>query len=49
MAVYEYTAVDKNGSEFCGVYNGVDSVGVLREDLAKMGDTLLKAKRTRAV
>ena len=49
MAVYEYTAVDKNGSEFCGIYNGVDSVGVLREDLAKMGDTLLKAKRTRAV
>lgn len=49
MAVYEYTAVDKNGSEFCGIYNDVDSVGVLREDLAKMGDTLLKAKRTRAV
>lgn len=49
MAVYEYTAVDKSGNEFCGTYNDVDSVGVLREDLAKMGDTLLKAKRTRAV
>ncbi len=49
MAVYEYTAVDKSGSEFRGIYNDVDSVAVLREDLAKMGDTLLKAKRTRAV
>ena len=49
MAIYEYTAVDKNGSEFCGIYDDVDSVGVLREDMAKMGDTLLKAKRRRPV
>jgi len=49
MAIYEYTAVDKNGSEFCGIYCDVDSVGVLREDMAKMGDTLLKAKRRRPV
>jgi type IV pilus assembly protein PilC len=45
MAIYEYTAKDADGNKFSGTYNDVDSVAVLREELAKMGDTLLKAKR----
>ncbi len=45
MAVYEYTARDEDGNKFFGTYNDVDSVAVLRGELAKMGETLLKAKR----
>ena len=45
MAVYEYTAKDEDGNKFFGTYNDVDSVAVLRGELAKMGETLLKAKR----
>ncbi len=45
MAVYEYTARDEDGKKFFGTYNDVDSVAVLRGELAKMGETLLKAKR----
>lgn len=45
MAVYEYIAKDTNGNQFSGIYDDVESVSVLRNDLAKMGDTLLKAKR----
>ena len=45
MAVYEYTAKDQNGNIFSGIYEDISSIAVLREDLAKMGDTLLKAKR----
>jgi type IV pilus assembly protein PilC len=45
MAAYEYIAVDENGNKLSGTYDGVDSVAALRKDLAKMGNTLLKAKR----
>ena len=48
MAVYEYTAKDINGNKFSGVCNDIDNVAVLRNDLAKMGDTLLKAKRRKS-
>lgn len=44
MAVYEYTAQDADGNKFSGTYSDIDSVAALREELAKMGDTLLKAK-----
>jgi len=44
MAAYEYTATDENGNKFSGVYDEIDSVSALRRDLAKMGDTLLKAR-----
>ena len=44
MAVLEYTARDRDGNSFSGVCSDVDSIAVLREDMAKMGDTLLKAK-----
>jgi type IV pilus assembly protein PilC len=46
MAIYEYTARDGDGNKFVGVYHDVHSVAVLREELAKMGNTLLKAKRS---
>ena len=48
MAVYEYIAADANGHKFSGVYDDIDSVATLRKDLAKMGDTLLKAKRRKS-
>ena len=45
MAVYEYTARDENGSRFDGAYSNIGSVALLRKELAKTGDTLLKARR----
>jgi len=45
MAVFEYTARDTNGNRFTGIYRDVDSVSMLKEELSKMGDTLIKAKR----
>ncbi len=48
MSVYEYIAKDVNGNKFSGVCSDIDSVAVLRNDLAKMGDTLLKAKRRKS-
>ncbi len=44
MAVYQYTAVDSNGSKFSGSCEDIDSIATLRVELAKMGDTLIKAK-----
>ncbi len=48
MAAYEYTATDENGNKFSGVYDGINSVTALRRDLAKMGDTLLTARRKKS-
>ena len=48
MAVYEYIARDENGNKFSGTYDDIGSVAILRKDLAKMGDTLLKAKRKKS-
>ncbi len=48
MAVYEYIARDENGSKFSGICDDIESVTVLRHDLAKMGDTLLEAKRKKS-
>jgi type IV pilus assembly protein PilC len=48
MAVYEYVAKDENGNKFSGVCDNIDNIAVLRNDLAKMGDTLLKAKRKKS-
>lgn len=47
MAVYEYIATDENGNKFFGTYNDVDGIAMLREELAKMSYTLLKARRKR--
>jgi len=48
MPVFEYTARDPQGNRFSGVCNDIAGVAMLREDLARMGDTLLKAKRRKA-
>jgi len=45
MAVYEYTAQDADGNKLSGTYSDIDSVAALRKELAKMGDTLLNARR----
>ena len=47
MAIYEYTARDEDGNKFTGTYNGVESIAVLREELAKMGNTLIKTRRSK--
>jgi len=48
MAAYEYTATDENGNKFSGIYDGIDNIPALRRDLAKMGDTLLTARRKKS-
>jgi len=45
MAIYEYTATDQNQNTFSGIYTDIDGVRSLREELAKMGYRLLKARR----
>lgn len=48
MAVYEYIAKDQRGNEFSGTYSDIESIAVLREELAKMGDTLLTARHRKS-
>ena len=48
MAVYDYIAMDENGSRFSGTYHDVDSVAVLTKELNKMGYEPIKAKRRKA-
>ena len=48
MAVYEYIAKDESGRKFSGMCDSSDSIALLRKDLAKMGDTLLKTRRMRS-
>ena len=43
MAVYDYTAKEENGDTLTGTYDDIDNVGVLREELSKMGYVLVKA------
>lgn len=45
MAVFEYVAKDSTGSEFTGVYTDVESAKDLRQELSKMGYSLVKAHR----
>lgn len=45
MAVFEYIAKDTSGSKFSGVYTDIDSISALRQELSKMGYTLVKAHR----
>jgi len=45
MAVYEYTARDGTGNEFNGSYSDIESVSMLRNELAKMGYVLVKTNR----
>ena len=48
MALYEYTATDEAGNEFSGTYNDVNNVATLRQELAKTGYALVKARRGKA-
>jgi type II secretory pathway component PulF len=45
MTVFEYVAKDSTGSEFSGVYTDVESAKDLRQELSKMGYSLVKAHR----
>jgi type IV pilus assembly protein PilC len=45
MAVYTYTAKDLQGNRLSGTYRDVATVAALREDLAKVGYTLLTAAK----
>ncbi|MFA5292971.1 MAG: type II secretion system F family protein [Phycisphaerae bacterium] len=45
MAAYEYTARDEMGHICSGVYEDVSGTGALRNELAKIGYNLLKAKK----
>jgi len=49
MAVFEYTAKDKSGGIFSGMYHDIENVAVLRGELAKMGYVLVKASKKRAM
>lgn len=45
MSIYEYIAKDLNGSRFTGEYKDVDNIEALRQELSKMGYTLVKAQK----
>lgn len=44
MAVYQYVAKDKTGKKFSGIYTDINDVKAIREDLAKIGCVLVKAR-----
>jgi len=45
MSAYWYIAKDENGTKMSGTYLDVDSVGQLRDELAKIGYSLVKARK----
>jgi type IV pilus assembly protein PilC len=45
MATYEYSARDEAGHVFNGVYDGIHSTAALRSELARIGYSLLRAKK----
>jgi type IV pilus assembly protein PilC len=49
MAVYEYVARDTAGREFSGEYTDINSISSLRDELSKIGCTLLKSKRKKTI
>lgn len=48
MATYTYIAKDRQGNRCSGTYHDVRSVAVLRQELGKIGYTVLKAYRNKA-
>jgi len=48
MAVLEYTARDELGNEVAGVYEDIGNAAALREELAKMGYVLIKARKPKS-
>ncbi len=49
MAVYEYTARDETGHIFSGIYEDVSGKQAMRDELAKIGHSLISAKRKRVI
>lgn len=49
MAVYEYTAKNEAGELFSGMYEDVSSISAMKAELAKIGYSLINAKRKRAI
>lgn len=47
MATYEYTARDQAGRIFKGIYEDISGVNAMRSEFAKIGYSLLKAKKSR--
>ena len=45
MAVYDYTAKDEHGHVLTGTYHDIESVALLREELAKLDCSLVNARR----
>lgn len=45
MGVYEYIAKDSTGSRFTGEYKDVETIADLKDELSKMGYTLVKAHK----
>lgn len=45
MAVFEYTAKDSMGNTLSGSYTDVESIGQLRQEMKKLGYSLVKAHR----
>lgn len=48
MPAYNYTAKDENGNLFSRTCDDVQSIAALRQELAKMGDTLVRAARLKS-
>ncbi|MFA5239403.1 MAG: type II secretion system F family protein [Phycisphaerae bacterium] len=48
MTAYQYVARDESGKKFSGIYTDIDNVARLREELAKIGYVLIKAKREKS-
>ncbi|MGA1979391.1 MAG: type II secretion system F family protein [Sedimentisphaerales bacterium] len=48
MAVYQYVAKDGTDRKFSGTYTDIENVSGLREELAKIGCVLVKARREKS-
>jgi type IV pilus assembly protein PilC len=47
MSTFQYTAKDAVGNTRAGIYTDIESIKALRQELAKMGYKLIKARRER--
>lgn len=45
MAVYSYIAKDAQGNQFAGTYRDIETVSALRQELSKIGYTLVQASQ----
>ena len=49
MAVFEYTARDETGGIFSGIYEETSGISAMKQELAKIGCSLIRAKRKKMV